>query len=256
MKITKLIYTFAFVFVFTTTFPQEAKQTKSKIEEKVQQRNSRNGTEGTTAVGDKIIIRNSNNAGILHIIEEQNSSASIKLFDQNDFNGIHKKLHNYDGKLFWGTEKISKEINHSILIGAVDFRPGNNSTPFQSNIGYGGAFVTSSTINTPLYARLNIPKSASTSIIIKDMTVYFKDNSTTNLKVEIMKEYFEIGGFALTSFVFTSSGASTIWQKSTITGSLLVESDGYYFIRVMPVSGNWSGTDYTSIKAIKINYTN
>ncbi|MEE9430193.1 MAG: DUF1566 domain-containing protein [Melioribacteraceae bacterium] len=110
MKTTKYILAFClftFVFVFTTAFAQEAKQSKRKVEEKTQQRDSRNGTEGLTAVGDKILFKNSSNQNILQIIEETNSSASILFFNKNNFIGPSRRLLNEDGKLMWGTEEVA-----------------------------------------------------------------------------------------------------------------------------------------------------
>ncbi len=119
MKTTKPLSTFAFclftfVFVFTTTFAQEAKQTKSKVEEKVQQRDSRNGTEGITADGDKVRIRGTDDSTILFIEEETNKAASIFFYDINDFFGPTRKLLNADGKLMWGTEEVVTKGTYSI----------------------------------------------------------------------------------------------------------------------------------------------
>ncbi|MEE9429413.1 MAG: DUF1566 domain-containing protein [Melioribacteraceae bacterium] len=111
MKTIKLIYTFAFclftfVFLFTTTFAQEAKRTTKELETKVQQRDSKKGTDGTTSVGDKIKIIGTSSAVILEIEEETNGAASIIINDKNN-SGNNKKLLNEDGNLMWGTEQLA-----------------------------------------------------------------------------------------------------------------------------------------------------
>ncbi|MEE9432481.1 MAG: DUF1566 domain-containing protein [Melioribacteraceae bacterium] len=114
MKTTKYIFAFclfAFIFVFTTTFAQEANQTTKELATKelatkVQQRDSRNGTDGTTAVGNKIKIRGTSSVVILKIEEETNGAASLIMNDKNNF-GSNKKLFNADGNLMWGGDQLS-----------------------------------------------------------------------------------------------------------------------------------------------------
>lgn len=107
MKLTKP-YLFFFIFAlslftFSLSFAQELNKSTTK---KGHRLNSVNGTKGVQAQSDVFLIKN-DQYEIIQIIEEENSAASILLFDRNDFNGIPKKLYNNDGNLFWGTEKIS-----------------------------------------------------------------------------------------------------------------------------------------------------
>jgi hypothetical protein len=97
------LFTFA---VLTSTFAQIESNKVSGSDKTTSQRNSSNGTDGIQTVGDKIIIRNNNNNGILQIIEETNSAASILFYDKDNFNGASKRLNNYQGNLYWGTEKL------------------------------------------------------------------------------------------------------------------------------------------------------
>ncbi len=105
-----------------------------------------------------------------------------------------------------------------------------------------------------IYDKLVAPVNLPSGVTVKQMKVFFYDESTTaNLEFTLRENYLFEGLFAATSFTFTSSGSVTGVRTGTVNGNYLVKNNTYsYHIEARLASGSWSGD--TKLKGVMLVY--
>jgi hypothetical protein len=134
---------------------------------------------------------------------------------------------------------------------AAVFTPNNNDALFRSSIGNGGAEITGTNgaiVTSVLNAPLQLPDGA----LVEEMTVYFEDNSESELRIWLAKEFFA-PGFDIVREVTTTGNSAGIRSETVAVNRTIDNDTGGYFIRVF--CDDWNATGRKQIKGVKITYT-
>ncbi|MEM9258813.1 MAG: hypothetical protein AAGA62_04140 [Bacteroidota bacterium] len=139
---------------------------------------------------------------------------------------------------------------HLVSVPAGVFTPNNNTAIFVSSVGNGGTEIretNGSIVTSVLNAPVQLPHGAR----VTSMTVYFEDNSTSELRIWLAKEFFA-SGFSITAEVRTTGNEAGIRSETVALNEVIDNEDGGYYLRVF--CDDWDAQGRKAIKGVKLSY--
>ncbi|MBN1641168.1 MAG: hypothetical protein JXA09_08025, partial [Anaerolineae bacterium] len=136
---------------------------------------------------------------------------------------------------------------HYFVVGGEGFVPGSN-VDYANTYGMGGAYIVSG--SGALVAPVHLPHGA----VVTAFTVYYYDNSASDMTVYLYRLDLGKGGYASMASVATS-GASTYYRNGTDTsiGNPTVDNTAYSY-HVYANCSSWNG-NYLRIMGAVVRYT-
>ena len=115
---------------------------------------------------------------------------------------------------------------------------------------YNGAFNNSSSDNTAIFIPINLPGNA----IINNIYVYYKDNSSYNYKITILKSKIP-DSFTSQLASFTTQSSTSDIRSFYLNMTETVNSDYQYYVKMEPATSgdHWQGI-YGTLKGVLIYY--
>lgn len=139
---------------------------------------------------------------------------------------------------------------HVISVPAGVFTPNNNTAIFVSSIGNGGAEIRA-TNGASVVSVLNAPVQLPHGARVTSMTVYFEDNSTSELRIWLAKEFFT-SGFDVPAEVRTTGNAAGVRNETVALNVTINNENGGYYLRVF--CDDWDAQGRKVIKGVKLTY--
>lgn len=133
-----------------------------------------------------------------------------------------------------------------LSVSAEAFVPGSN-VAYSNTYGMGGAYIRSA-VSGALVTHVHLPHGA----VIKEFRVYFKDNSSKNLHVRLMKLNLTSGGYSVVGTV-TSSGVTGYGNRAVSLNSTVSNLSAGYLIYAW--CSPWDTSGNLRIMGARITYT-
>lgn len=137
-----------------------------------------------------------------------------------------------------------------ISIPGMLFKPNNSVVPYTANGGFGGTYA-STPGNAELFAPVQLPHGAT----VTNVTFYFTDNASGNLRMRLYKQSHSTTSFDDLASIDTNfvSGTNVDRTDSSIDFAIIDNTVNSYFLSVD--SAGWPGNSTLSINSVIIQYT-
>ncbi len=116
---------------------------------------------------------------------------------------------------------------------------------------YFGAYIDDSSIIATIMIPINLPVNA----VISKVRVYYKDNTTDNYKIQLLKNNANYT-FLNSLGIYTTNGSGSNVRYHDFVINETVTSPYQYYLSMQPESGNhWAGDKNSALKGIIVYYT-
>jgi len=124
-----------------------------------------------------------------------------------------------------------------------------NQTDNLIRSGYGATIIGANPIST-IYFPIKLPQ----GVVIHSIEVFYRDNTSYNYKIEVLRIYNNAPTLSnLDSF--TTSGANSSIRNHTFSSNIVTQSNSSVVVAMFPLSGNyWNGINST-IEAVRVSYS-